>query len=193
MAKSKQKSSSLISIDPKIMLGKPCIAGTRITVELVICKLAEGASVQQLLDAHPNLTRQAIKAVRDYANQHENRLFLGLKKSIKYSGRFLRGKTVPGPTTRTKSSNTPVIKELMMIPNVGKAVADDLVRIGMTSKAKIAKQDPHKLYARLNKLDGITHDICMMDTFCAVVDYCNGKPAKPWWHYSRLRKSRDND
>jgi uncharacterized protein (DUF433 family) len=53
--------------DPSILTGKPVIAGTRITVELIIEKLAAGETVEQILDAHPRLTRQAIQAALSFA------------------------------------------------------------------------------------------------------------------------------
>ena len=56
-----------IEINPKVMLGKPVIRGTRITVELILRKLAEGATEEDLLDAYPRLTREDIKAAIDYA------------------------------------------------------------------------------------------------------------------------------
>ncbi len=56
-----------IAVDPKIMLGKPVIRGTRITVELILRKLGEGATEQDLLDAYPNLTSQDIRATMTYA------------------------------------------------------------------------------------------------------------------------------
>jgi len=49
------------------MMGKPVIAGTRITVELVLEKLAEGETVEQILDAHPRLTREGIQAALAFA------------------------------------------------------------------------------------------------------------------------------
>jgi uncharacterized protein (DUF433 family) len=57
----------LITSDPSIMMGKPVIAGTRITVELVLEKLAAGETVEQILDAHPRLTREAIQAALAFA------------------------------------------------------------------------------------------------------------------------------
>jgi uncharacterized protein (DUF433 family) len=59
--------SDYIVTDPKVMLGKPTIRGTRITVELVLRKLAEGASERDLLRAYPHLTRDAIHAAMEYA------------------------------------------------------------------------------------------------------------------------------
>jgi uncharacterized protein (DUF433 family) len=52
----------LVVSDPAIMMGKPVIAGTRITVELILEKLAAGETVEQILDAHPRLTREGIQA-----------------------------------------------------------------------------------------------------------------------------------
>ena len=49
-----------IEIKPDIMLGKPVIKGTRIPVELIIRKLGEGASFEDLLDAYPNLKKEDI-------------------------------------------------------------------------------------------------------------------------------------
>jgi uncharacterized protein (DUF433 family) len=49
-----------IEVDPEVMLGKAVIRGTRITVELILRKLDEGATEEDLLDAYPRLTRQDI-------------------------------------------------------------------------------------------------------------------------------------
>jgi uncharacterized protein (DUF433 family) len=57
----------LIQADPSIMMGKPVITGTRITVELILEKLAAGETVEQLLAAHPRLTREAIQAALAFA------------------------------------------------------------------------------------------------------------------------------
>ena len=56
-----------IRSNPAIMMGKPVIVGTRITVELILEKLAAGETVEQLLTAHPRLTREAIRAALAFA------------------------------------------------------------------------------------------------------------------------------
>ena len=56
-----------IELNPKIMLGKPVIRGTRVTVELLLRKLSEGAGEGDLLDAYPRLTREDIHAAIRYA------------------------------------------------------------------------------------------------------------------------------
>ena len=58
---------SRIAADPAIMMGKPCIQGTRITVELLLRKLAAGWSFADVLDAYPNLTEDDLRAALDFA------------------------------------------------------------------------------------------------------------------------------
>lgn len=62
-------SNPLIQSDPTIMMGKPVVAGTRVTVELILEKLAAGESIEQLIEAHPRLTRQAVYAALEFAAQ----------------------------------------------------------------------------------------------------------------------------
>lgn len=59
----------LIESNPKVMMGKPVIKGTRLTVELILEKLAAGETFEQLLDAYPRLTLQAIYAALHFAAQ----------------------------------------------------------------------------------------------------------------------------
>jgi uncharacterized protein (DUF433 family) len=73
-----------IEVNPKVMLGKPVIRGTRVPVELILRKLSEGATEQDLLDAYPRLSRQDIQAAIGYAADtlaHEETLIVApLKK-----------------------------------------------------------------------------------------------------------------
>ena len=56
-----------IEVNSEVMQGKPVIRGTRITVELLLRKLAEGAKTEDLLDAYPRLVVEDIHAALDYA------------------------------------------------------------------------------------------------------------------------------
>lgn len=56
-----------IEINPKIMMGKPVVKGTRITVELILEKLSAGENMDDLLKAHPRLTRKGIFAALAFA------------------------------------------------------------------------------------------------------------------------------
>jgi uncharacterized protein (DUF433 family) len=56
-----------IEVRPEVMLGKPVIKGTRIPVEIIVRKLGEGASVEELLDGYPRLKRVDIQAALLFA------------------------------------------------------------------------------------------------------------------------------
>ena len=57
----------LIQSDPAIMMGKPVVAGTHIPVELILEKLAAGETIDQLLEAHPRLSKEGILAALSFA------------------------------------------------------------------------------------------------------------------------------
>ncbi len=58
---------NLVVCDPKVMMGKPTIAGTRITVESILERLAAGETHDQILKAHPRLTEDAIRQAIGFA------------------------------------------------------------------------------------------------------------------------------
>ena len=59
--------TEIIQADPSIMMGKPRIAGTRITVEFILEKLSAGETVDQIIEAHPNLTKDSVLAALSFA------------------------------------------------------------------------------------------------------------------------------
>jgi uncharacterized protein (DUF433 family) len=68
-----------IEVNPKVMMGKPVIRGTRLTVEMIVRKLSEGATDADLLAAYPRLTQEDIRAALGYAADtvaHEETLFI---------------------------------------------------------------------------------------------------------------------
>jgi uncharacterized protein (DUF433 family) len=72
-----------IEINPNVMLGKPVIRGTRITVELILRKLGEGATHLELLEAYPHLTENDLQAAIIYAADslaHEDTVLLEPQK-----------------------------------------------------------------------------------------------------------------
>ncbi len=67
-------SHARIAADPGVMMGKPCIKGTRITVELILRKLGAGRSIADILEAYPRLTEDDVRAALSFAAdylQHE--------------------------------------------------------------------------------------------------------------------------
>jgi uncharacterized protein (DUF433 family) len=74
-----------IEVNPKVMMGKPVIRGTRIPVELILRKISEGATEEELMDAYPKLTRQDIRAAVGYAADtlaHEETIILKPAKQM---------------------------------------------------------------------------------------------------------------
>jgi uncharacterized protein (DUF433 family) len=59
----------MVVSDPAVMMGKPVIAGTRITVDLILEKMASGETIEQIVEAHPRLTRQSVLAGLEYAGR----------------------------------------------------------------------------------------------------------------------------
>ena len=67
-------SHTRISTDPAVMMGKPCIKGTRITVELILRKLGAGHSFANVLEDYPQLSEDDLRAALAFAAdymQHE--------------------------------------------------------------------------------------------------------------------------
>jgi uncharacterized protein (DUF433 family) len=59
--------SAYIEVNPRIMMGKPVIKGTRLTVELILQSLSAGESTDNLLTSYPRLTKEAISAALAFA------------------------------------------------------------------------------------------------------------------------------
>ena len=64
--------TDLIQSDPAIMMGKPVVRGTRLTVELVLEALASGDTIEDLLAAYPRLTREGVFAALRFAARSLN-------------------------------------------------------------------------------------------------------------------------
>ena len=66
-----------ITVDPKVLVGKPVVKGTRISVELIVDLLAAGWSQEQILDSYPNLMLDDIRACLAYAGEllHAEKVF----------------------------------------------------------------------------------------------------------------------
>ena len=62
-------SDPMIVSDPQVMMGKPVVAGTRVTVDLILEKLGSGESIEAVLASHPRLTREGVLAALRFAAQ----------------------------------------------------------------------------------------------------------------------------
>jgi len=61
------KLAERIEANPEVMLGKPVIRGTRVSVELILRRISEGATEEDLLASYPHLTRDDIRAAVAFA------------------------------------------------------------------------------------------------------------------------------
>ncbi len=78
---------------------------------------------------------------------------------------------------------------LQELPNVGPRVAEDLIRLGINAPEQLKGRDPFKMYGDICRKDGVRHDPCVIDVFMAIVDHANGRPSRPWWHFTPKRKA----
>jgi hypothetical protein len=80
------------------------------------------------------------------------------------------------------------LNRLEDIPNVGKAIAADLRRLGLEAPDQLKGRDPYELYDRINAALGRRQDPCLLDTFISAVRYVEGGPRLPWWAFTAERK-----
>jgi uncharacterized protein (DUF433 family) len=59
-----------IVMNPRVMAGKPTVKGTRITVEMILRKLGGGMTADEILQDHPHLTHDDIRAAQAFADLH---------------------------------------------------------------------------------------------------------------------------
>jgi hypothetical protein len=89
---------------------------------------------------------------------------------------------------KTKAPSGADAKQLTDIPNIGKAMAADLLGLGIETPEGVRLMDPLKAYDALRDPMGRRHDPCVLDTFLAAHDFMNGGPAQPWWKFTEQRK-----
>ncbi|OEV29393.1 hypothetical protein AN219_16785 [Streptomyces nanshensis] len=78
--------------------------------------------------------------------------------------------------------------DLTELVNVGRSVARYFERIGITRIAQLVDQEPVDLYEQMSAAFGERLDPCLLDTVMSAVDQAEGRPARPWWHYTPQRK-----
>lgn len=88
-------------------------------------------------------------------------------------------------------------RELSDLISIGPAMLRDFETLGIRSVAQLARQNPQRMYARLNRLSGQRQDPCVLDVFrTAVAQARNPRlPAEQcqWWYWSKKRKQRGKD
>jgi len=85
------------------------------------------------------------------------------------------------------------VRKLDDLMSIGPAMLRDFELLGVRSVAQLAKQDPEKMYRKLERVTQQPQDICVLDTFCAAVAQARNPllPAEQcqWWYWSRKRKN----
>lgn len=80
------------------------------------------------------------------------------------------------------------VKQLQAIPNVGKAIDKDLIRLGIMAPVDLIDRDPYQLYEDLCRITGKQQDPCVIDVFIAAVRYMEGGLPQKWWEFTQERK-----
>jgi hypothetical protein len=83
-------------------------------------------------------------------------------------------------------------RELGDLISIGPAMLRDFKLLGIRSMAQLARQNPRRMYQKMERLTGQRQDPCVLDTFCAAVAQAKN-PRLPaaecqWWWWSRKRK-----
>ena len=82
---------------------------------------------------------------------------------------------------------------LEQIPSIGREIAIDLKRIGLTRPQDLIGKNPYRLYQKLCVKDKMRYDPCMLDALTAAVHFMDGKGKKSWWAFTSLRKKQYPD
>jgi hypothetical protein len=80
------------------------------------------------------------------------------------------------------------VLKLEDLPNIGRAMADDLRLIGIHAPEQLRDQDAYEMYVSLCDKTGQRHDPCVIDVFLSIVHFMRGGDAKPWWEFTVQRK-----
>jgi hypothetical protein len=89
-----------------------------------------------------------------------------------------------------KHPDKETISRLEELPNIGKAMANDLRLIGIDHPGKLIGKKPFELYDALCATSGKRHDPCVIDVFMSVVQFMEGGEPLPWWSFSEERKKQ---
>jgi len=80
--------------------------------------------------------------------------------------------------------------ELLSLMNVGRATLKDLQLLGINKIDQLKNQTPDQLYENLQQITGIKHDPCVWDVFAAIIYEAKTGEKLPWWHWSKIRKTK---
>ncbi len=80
-----------------------------------------------------------------------------------------------------------ILKQLQIIPGVGKSIASDLLLLGIRSVSDLKNKNPQELYDKMTQLTGAQHDRCLLYVFRCAVYFAETKKHEPqklnWWYW----------
>ena len=82
-----------------------------------------------------------------------------------------------------------MLSKLTALPNVGKAIATDLLAIGIVSPDDFKGNDPHKIFSDLKTVMGGRHDPCVYYTLLSVKHFIDTGESLPWWKFTAKGKA----
>ena len=87
-----------------------------------------------------------------------------------------------------KNPDRDTVSRLDELPNIGKAMAGDLLLVGIDHPKKLIGKEPFELYEALCATSGKRHDPCVIDVFMSVIHFMEGGDPLPWWSFTDERK-----
>ena len=94
----------------------------------------------------------------------------------------------PQQQKQMKNPDRETVSRLVELPNIGKAMADDLQLIGIDHPRELIGKEPFELYEELCTRSGKRHDPCVIDVFMSVIYFMEGGDPLPWWSFTDERK-----
>ena len=89
-----------------------------------------------------------------------------------------------------KNPDRATVSRLGELPNIGKAMTNDLQLIGIDHPKKLIGKEPFELYEELCARSGRMYDPCVIDVFMSVIHFMEGGDPLPWWSFTDERKKR---
>jgi Pathogenicity locus len=87
-----------------------------------------------------------------------------------------------------KDPDRETVSKLDALPNIGKAISEDLILIGIDHPKKLIGKDAFELHGLLCSVTGQKHDPCVIDVFMSVIHFMEGGDPLPWWSFTEQRK-----
>jgi hypothetical protein len=91
---------------------------------------------------------------------------------------------------KIKNPNRNTVSKLQELPNIGRAIENDLRLIGIVHPKELIGQNPFEMYETLCEKTGTRHDPCVIDVFMSAVHFMEGGAPLPWWKFTAERKKR---